>query len=166
MFETVLSSVVSILRNAGINACVKYPETKTDRDSELVCVSLRSGKLSSSGCGNYIGICEDGGTVRELYGSRAELVFSLELYSPARPGFGPGACVRLFDRIAALMGTAPQGLKLRALSCGEALFDTESRMFCSVCELKCGAYLLREAEPETGSFTDFILRGEIDSYEC
>ena len=165
MFKAVLDSVIGILTAAGIDACAKYPETKLDRESPLVCVSLKSGRLTSSGCGNYIGICEREGTVTELYGCRAELCFSVELYSPAEPGFGAEGCMELFDSIAALMGTCPQGLKIRGFDCGEAVFDTESRMFRSICELKCGAYLLREAEPDTGMFTDFILRGEIEGYE-
>lgn len=165
MLETVLDSVVGILTSAGINACAKYPETKIDRDTAIVCVSLRYGKISASGCGNYIGICDSGGTVTELYGSRAELCFALEMYSPAKSGFGASGCVRLFDSVAAVMSAYPEGLRMRSFDYGEAEFDAESRMFRSVCELKCGALLLREAEPETGVFTDFILRGEIDGYE-
>lgn len=165
MLEAVLDSVVGILTSAEINACIKYPETKIDRDIPIVCVSLRSGRISASGCGNYIGICDTGGTVKELYGSRAELCFALEMYSPAMPDYGAAGCVRLFDSVAAVLDTCPEGLKLRSFDYGEAEFDTESKMFRSLCELKCSAFLLREAEPETGIFTDYILRGEINGYE-
>ena len=165
MFETVTNAIVGILDQADIPACVKYPETKIDRDSTLVCVSPVSGLLRSSGFGSYIGICDDGENVTELYGSRAEMKFSLELYSPAKPDFGAAGCIRLFDSIAALMGSCPEGIKLRSFEFGAAEFDTDSKMFRSKCTLDCSAYLLREAEPETGSFTDFILRGEPEQYE-
>ena len=162
MFETVTNAIVDMLTQADIPACVRYPETKIDRGSELVCVSPASGRLCSSGFGSYIGICDDGENVTELYGSRAEMKYALELYSPAEPDFGAAGCVRLFDSIASLMGSCPEGIKLRSFDFGAAEFDADSRMFRSRCTLECTAFLLREAQPDTGSFTDFVLRGELD----
>lgn len=155
MFDNVLSSVLSWLNTANINAVSKFPDTAIDRDTAIVAVSIKSGVMSSSGAGNYLGIYEQGGTLRELYGSRAEIVFALDIYSPS------GDCTEILDGIAENSYSLPDGLKLKSLECLAPEYDAESGMFRQKCSMKCTAILVRTESSEIGEFTDFVLRGEL-----
>lgn len=155
MFDSVITSVVSWLCAADINAVRKFPETKLDRDSSVVAVSVKSGVLTSSGAGNYLGIYEYGGTLKEVYGARAELCFALDIYTPG------STQTEVFDEIAAAVQNLPDGLKLRSLECASPEFDEKSGMFCLKCSMNCIAIMLRTETEEQGEFTDFVLRGEL-----
>lgn len=155
MFDNVLSSVLSWLNSADINAVLKYPDTAIDRDTAVVAVSISSGVMSSSGAGNYLGIYEQGGTLKELYGSRAEITFALDIYSPS------GDCTELFDAVAENTYALPDGLKLKSIECLSPEYDAESGMFRQKCSMKCTAILVRTQSGEIGEFTDFVLRGEL-----
>lgn len=160
MFDNVISAVLSWLSSANISAVEKFPETKIDRESAVVAVSIKSGVLTSSGAGNYLGIYDYGGSLKEVYGSRAELCFALDIYSP------DSGTTAIFDEIAGAAPSLPDGLKLRSIECGSTEFDSESGMFCLKCEMKCIAILVRTETEEQGEFSDFVLRGEINGHEC
>lgn len=155
MFDSVIASVITWLTGAGISAVGKFPDTAIGRDTAVVAVSVKSGVLTSSGAGNYLGIYEYGGTLKEVYGSRAELCFALDIYCP------DSDCTAVFDDIAAEIYGLPDGLKLKCLECGSPEFDTASGMFRLSCSMKCTAILVRTEAEEQGEFTDFVLRGEL-----
>lgn len=159
MFDNVISSVISWLTSANINAVKKFPETKIDRDSAVTAVSIKSAVMTSSGAGNYLGIYEYGGTLKEVYGNRAEICFALDIYTP------DSGCTEVFDEIVAEVHNLPDGLKLRSLECASPEFDAKSGMFCLKCTMKCTAILVRTETEEQGEFTDFVLRGELSGYE-
>lgn len=155
MFDSVITSVINWLDDADINAVRKFPAANIDRSTTLVAVSIKSGVLTASGAGNYLGIYEYGGTLREVYGSRAELCFALDIYTPT------SAQTTVFDQIAGAVSSLPDGLKMRSLECTSPEFDEKSGMFCLKCEMKCIAIMLRTETNEPGVFTDFVLRGEL-----
>ena len=160
MFDNVISSVVNWLLDANINAVAKFPETKIRRTEKVVTVSVKSGLMTASGAGNYLGVCEYGGTVREVYGSRAEICFALDIYTP------DSRTAEMFDDIAAAVYSLPDGLKLRSLECLDTEFDSESGMFCRKCSMKCTAIMVRTENEQQSEFSDFVLRGELNGYEC
>ena len=57
MFDTITDSIASALSGNGINAVTKFPVSKLDRTQTLVCVSIKSARITASGLGNYIGLC-------------------------------------------------------------------------------------------------------------
>ena len=56
MFNTVIQHIISFLTESGINAVMAFPETVINKSKAVVCVSMRSAKVTACGCGNYIGI--------------------------------------------------------------------------------------------------------------
>ena len=83
MLDAVIDSIVQILSAGGINAVKKYPVDVLDCSKKTVCVSLRSAKITASGCGNYIGLTAENGSIKEMLGSRGQLRIGLDIYSPS-----------------------------------------------------------------------------------
>lgn len=164
MLDTVISALVNILEAGGIRSVEQYPTDRLDPEAgSVVCVGVRSSKLLSSGAGEYLGIREEeNGVSAELYGFRLELVLGLDIFSPDREGEGAMRCAALFSQISAALSELPSGLKNRGLICGKTAPDSLTEMFHCPCELHCAAYLVCEADEETGEFTDFVLRGVLN----
>ena len=51
MFDSILDSVVGVLKSAGLNAVRSYPAAKLDRSAEYVCISLKKGEILADGKG-------------------------------------------------------------------------------------------------------------------
>lgn len=164
MLETVVTAVVTALGEKGIGATRRFPASRLDKgNSPVVCVGVKSSRLLSSGAGDYLGTRDDAEKGRtELYGFRSELVLSLDIYSAKQ---GPEGCAKCFDAMTALLPGLPSGLKLKSLESGETVFDADTGMFMCPCRLECTAYLICQADEETGEFTDFILRGVLKNAE-
>ena len=73
MLETIAAGIAETLSSAGIKAVTAFTADELDTSAPFVCVGLKSAKLSSSGLGNYIGICTEAGQGREMDGEKAEL---------------------------------------------------------------------------------------------
>ena len=83
MIDAVLREIVSLLRNAGIDAVLQYPATALDRRrGPLVCAAVKEGTRTGSGFGDYLGIREENGAMLEVYGCRVELTVSLDRFVP------------------------------------------------------------------------------------
>lgn len=154
MYDAILEALVSALTAAGLNAMRQYPEARAGGPYPAVCVGLKSGKLLSAGAGDYLGQRDEGGAVRAVYGYRTEAVAALDLYAPEAAG-----CLAGFSGVSGAAVEFPAGLRTRALVCGETVFDGETGLFHCPAELHFFALLTREADEETGEFTDFVLRG-------
>lgn len=158
MLDTVVNAVVRALGSCGVNAMAAYPEkTAEPLGGAAVAVGVRSGKLLSSGAGEYLGLKkrEDGGE-EELYGFSLELVLSLDIFAE-----NAGGCSGIVSRLGALMGAMPCGVRVQSLSWGESEADPFTGMFCCRCEMHCTAFLA-SAETDSGEFTDFILKGTVE----
>lgn len=160
MFDSIIDSIVTWLTNENINAVRRFPETKIERAESVVAVSIKSAVMTASGAGNYLGIYEQGGVLCEVYGTRADMTFALDIYTPSNSG------TELFDAIADAIYSLPDGLKLKSFECEDALFDEESGMFCMKSRLNCTAIMVRTENTEHREFTGFVLRGELSGYEC
>ncbi len=140
MLEAIAAGIVQTLESAGIKAVSAFPAAELDTSEPFVCVGLNSVRLSSSGLGNYIGVCTEDGTVREMYGERAELTLALDVYAKAGESEG---CSKLADLSrCALYGA--EGISVTEFSFGEVCYDGGSRMLLSRCTAKASAYLVRE----------------------
>lgn len=159
MFDSIITSVVGWLLSANVNAVKKFPESKLDREESTVAVSIKSGVMTSTGAGNYLGIYETDGAFCEVYGSRAELSFALDIYTP------DNSSSEVFDGIANAVCDLPDGLKFKSLECGAPEFDEACGMFCRKCSLNCTAIMVRTENEERTAFSDFVLRGELKAYE-
>ena len=143
MFELIPESIVGALTAANINAVTKFPASGLDRTAAVVCVSLKSARMSASGCGNHIGLCTENGVVKEMYGSKAELVISLDIYSPADPDSDEPRCAEYAGLVREEMRSI-QGLSVTEFEFGEVNYDSDSEMFRSSCTAKAKAFLVRE----------------------
>ena len=140
MLESIASEIAKTLTDAGIKAVTAFSPYELADDAPLVCVALHSAKMTSSGLGNYIGVCTEDGQVKEMYGEKADIVLALDIYSPADK---KEACSELADAVrCALYKT--DGLSVTEFSFGAVGYDGGSRMLCSRCSAKAGAYLVRE----------------------
>ena len=123
MLEAIAAGIAEALNSAEIKAVTAFDANELDTAAPFVCVGLQSAKLTSSGLGNYIGICTEDGQVKEMYGEKAELSLVLDVYSPAAEA---EKCSELADRVRC------------------ALYGADSRMLRSSCRAKVCAYLVRE----------------------
>lgn len=96
MLENIAIEIAEELNNAGINAVTAFNASELEDVSAFVCVGLKSARISSSGLGNYIGVCTEDGQLKEMYGEKAELVLSFDVYSPASADEG---CSELADGV-------------------------------------------------------------------
>ena len=160
MFDNVITSVVGWLNDENISAVKKFPATKLNRNASTVAVSIKSGLMTSTGAGNYLGVYEeDGGGLCEVYGSRADITFALDIYTP------DNSSSEVFDDIANAVCDLPDGLKFKSLECQSPEFDGKSGLFCRKCTLNCTAIMVRTENEEHTEFTDFVLRGELRTNE-
>lgn len=155
MLDTAIGAFTDVLCGCGIDALREYPATRLGRrETPVVCVGARSGKLSGSGYGEYLGLSQsDGG---EIYALRLELVLGLNIFCP--PDY-EGGCVAVFEKISSVLPQLPSGLKPSALVCGEVEVDSNTGLLRCACELHCTASLICQANEETGEFYDFELKG-------
>ena len=73
MLENIAIEIAEELNNAGINAVTAFNASELEDVSAFVCVGLKSARISSSGLGNYIGVCTEDGQLKEMYGEKASL---------------------------------------------------------------------------------------------
>ena len=94
-----------------------------------------------------------------LAGPMTFLDWGLDLYAPGEGG--GGACQEGFDALAGALNTGGSGgLRVRSLSRGEVGYDQDLDVLKCPVEAGCQAYLYASAQ-ESGSFTDFVVKGEI-----
>lgn len=153
MLDGIVDSIVSALTAEGINAVRKYPADKLDCDKPIVCAALKAVEITASGLGNYIGLCREDGEIKEMYGSRAELELSLEIFCPT-PDCNAFAA-ELVKKLASI-----EALSVKSFNAGKVSFDARSGMFRCECIAKGSACLVRELTDSEVS--DFRLEGEIE----
>ena len=140
MLENIASEIAEELNNAGINAVAAFNASELDDAAAFVCVGLKSARISSSGLGNYIGVCTEDGQLKEMYGEKAELVLSLDVYSPANADEG---CSELADGVRCALYNI-DGLSVTEFDFEKVEYDGDCRMLRSRCSAKATAYLVRE----------------------
>lgn len=161
MLETIIQALLNTLSKAGIRCVSQYPmDALEPENGAVVCVGVKSSRLLSSGAGEYLGIREaESGNRSEVFGFRLELNLGLDIFAPDEEGEGALGCVSMFSLISDALYELPSGLKNRELVCGAPKPDGLTEMYHCPCELRCAAYLVCEADDETGEFADFVLRG-------
>ena len=163
MIETVLNGIVSLLQAAGIDAMLQYPITPLDKKrGPVVCVAVKSGTQSGSGLGDYLGIRNDNGALRDLYGYRLHLTVSLDIFVPWSTESISDA-MACFSAVSHALYALPSGLKPQKIYCGTAKPDKETEMLKYPAEMECIAVLICEKDMENGEFTDFVLKGVLKS---
>lgn len=158
--EELRSSLTAYLNDCGIPAVNAWESGKRTRtEIPVVAVSLRGCAGTPAGLQDYLGESweEERGCWVERYGSRVELTFGLDIWSP-RSG-GAAACAQRFSELTqVLMACAPAGVRLREISCGETVFDEEAGLFhCPVRAM--GTVMLQAAREESGAWMDFTVKG-------
>lgn len=154
MLECVITAILSALDAAQISCTAAYSEWPAD-SGQTVAVSLSEAKISSAGFGSYIGIREENGTVKELFGDKAQVGIRLDVYSPA--GSGSAACLSLADEAcAAVRGVS--GLSIAQFAVGLPEYDEISGMLHCVCNVAATAYLVRQML--SGSSAAYELEGQ------
>lgn len=160
MSEKLLNDICSALSDAGLRVSKSYPKAKLDRAAELVCVSISEERLIPTAMGAYLGTALVSGIKSEVYSCKASCVLSLDIYAPAA-GSGAARCMAVADEVSSKLFEMGKSLGVLGFKCGDTGYDSESGMFRCRCILSC-AELLSAAETEpTGSFDDFILKGEL-----
>jgi len=159
--ELVRQTVVERLREQGVQAEAAYSRNWAGKyTGAVVVVGVRSCAGDEAGLGGYLGERwdEESGTVREIYGRRAELVLSLDAYAPRSAG--AAACLAALERAQdVLTREMPAGLRPGTVQWDAVGFDRDTEMFLQRGSLTCGAYFLAETEAETGLLLRFKLKG-------
>lgn len=160
--DTVISAVCSGLRDGGVSAVISQNPFggKKRHLRPIVTVGLKSGSVISSGLKEYLGMQYDvtTDTYSEIFGKKLELSLGLSMWSPKTGDQGHEKCLTLFSQVADALGSLPESLKVRELSCGETVYDPTAEMFRCDAELKLEAYLIAESTDDT-QFLDFKLKG-------
>lgn len=145
MFNTVIQHIISFLTESGINAVMAFPETVIDKSKAVVCVSMRSAKITACGCGNYIGISLENGVVKEMLGSHGELKIGLNIYSP-KPN-----CESLKENVFLSLGDMDT-LTIKGFETGEVQYDAQSEMYRCECTVEASANLVRSLSAPNAAF--------------
>ena len=135
MLDEVLDAVCAELTRRGVNTVREYPDTELCDSESKVCVSLKSARITSAGCGGYIGKITDDDMVLEAYGSKAELDISLDIYSPQ-------ADMEAFRGTVYNAFVGVPSLSIRGFEAGDSVYDKASGMFCSKNTAHCLACLV------------------------
>lgn len=145
MFNTVIQHIISFFTESGINAVMAFPETVIDKSKAVVCVSMRSAKVTACGCGNYIGISLENGVVKEMLGSHGELKIGLDIYSP-KPN-----CESLKENVFLSLGDMDT-LTIKGFETGEVQYDAQSEMYRCECTVEASANLVRSLSAPNAAF--------------
>lgn len=145
MFNTVIQHIVSFLAESGINAVMAFPETVINKRKAVVCVSMRSAKITACGCGNYIGIGFENGILKEMLGSHGELRIGLDIYSP-KPN-----CESLKENVFLSLG-GMDTLTIKGFEVGEVQYDAQSEMYRCECTVDATANLVRSLDAPNAAF--------------
>jgi len=161
----VKAAVVTALNGADIETIAAYSEDKLKAYTTAVAaVGQRELKFTKTGQLDYLGQRYDSvlGKTLETYGRRMELTMSIDIYAPR--ALGAAGCETAAETVSETMLTAlPSGLKLRSLSWQESEWDKTYGMFHLAGEAEYSALFAAEADEDGTEFTDFILRGVVQS---
>lgn len=161
MMAGVVDTAVAALTAAGIAAGCAWPKTAVSPGSSFVKVGVARAGASAGGFARYLGVERDPETgEREVYGLRCDLTLRLDVYAPLSAENAATACLDLFDAAADAIASVP-GLRLTALRCGAPAPDRETGMFRLEGAAECRALLVASGAADEGTFTDFVLRGEL-----
>ena len=160
MLTNVICAVVDALNTAGVPACSAWRRAAADRNRSCVCVGVERAEDCGAFARDLGRETDEVYGEREVYGLRCAVELRLDIYAPLAEEHAANACLDLFDAAAGVI-SCMQGLQVQALSCGAPAPDKESGMFRLRCGVKCSALLLSTSQGEDGSFTDFVLRGEL-----
>jgi len=161
MLDMILDTVISGLREAGLDARREFPGGQANlRAGAQVAVGVESCRFLSPGLGEYLGLLEkaDGSKV-ELFGKRLELDLRLEVFSAYSDTAGAQACMGAVSALRPALERLPAGLKLLSLSWDRVRADERFRVFRCPCVLRCLAFLVAESTGEEPEFLNFALKG-------
>lgn len=145
MLNVVVNTIVQHLELNDIYAVNKYAPGEILRDKATVCVSLKSAKITASGCGNYIGFSAESTEFKEMFGSKGELCIKFEIYGP----------LYVFDQLKADLCDCLAGMSLvniRSFEAGEVSFDSKSELFRCECSANATVCLVRQISDPDGPF--------------
>ena len=161
MMTNVIGAVVTALTDADVAAFSAWPKAPVDRSEGFVCVGVEKAKNAAGGLARYLGIQADAETGdHEVYGLNCDIELRLDVYAPLSEENAAESCLDIFDTAAEVISAMP-GLRVKALSCGTPAPDRETGMFRLHGGAECSALLLSTEQGEDGTFTDFVLRGEL-----
>ena len=152
MLESFENGMIAFLQGKGIPAVHSFPAMMLDSRKAAVCVSIKNARITASGLGNYIGIAEENGEIKELYGSKAEMELELKAYSPPVPE--RVSSLKMLEEVFAAF--YDNGTSIRESSVSEEHWDSDSGMFRCDCRLAISTLLVREmldrelGDPEPG----------------
>ena len=161
MLTNVIDAVVTALQEAELSAGSAWPKAALQRGECFVAVGVERAEDCAGGFARYLGVETDAETgEHEVYGLRCEIELRLDIYAPLSEDNAAETCLGLFDTAAETISALP-GLQVKGLSCGSPAPDRETGMFRLRGGVNCSALLLSTEQGEDGSFTDFVLRGEL-----
>ena len=111
---------------------------------------MRSGRLLSSGAGEYLGMRNG----QEIYGFRAEICAAADVF--ARDA---NACLETLDALGRALRSLPAGLRGIEMKCGQVQPDADTGLYCLPVEIMGTAYFSAQQDEDSGEFLDFTLRG-------
>lgn len=145
MLKNVVEDITQILIDDGINAVAAFPAIDFDKKKTVVCVSIRSARITACGCGNYIGLCLENGVIKEMFGSHGDLKIGLDIYS------AKSDCENLKESVCDSLRSM-NSLTVKSFEAGEVSFDGKSEMYCCKCTAEAEASLVRSVSEPTGVF--------------
>lgn len=155
-------AVADQLRQAGLNAVTAMDCDRAPRWREAVAaVALSRAVCAPGGFQNYLGV-EKGpdGQEREVYGQEAELTLALDIFAP-RDGGGE-ACRRAAETaVETLVCRGAAGLAALEVQTGRVEFLERDGLYRQEVLCRCGAWLTARADEESGTFTDFEVKGRV-----
>ena len=154
-------AVIEALRQGGLAAEAAFPaKWAAERNTPLATVAVGTAESKAVGLCNYLGETRDafGGT-REVYGKQLKGVISVDVRAARAADCESGG----ETAAAVLLGGLPEGIRPGELSWEALAWEQETGLFLRRGKLRCEALFLAEAGEEDGVFSEFILKGVLQS---
>lgn len=157
----VRDAVIQTLKQGGLTAVPARNGPAKQYTGPVTAVDVAEASSKAGALCSYLGERwdEKAGTVRELYGRRLELSVALDVRAAAAAD-----CVSTMESVAELLMTRlPSGIRCGEQSWEAVSWDRDHQLFLRRGKLRCQAYFTAEAHPESGTLSDFVLKGVITS---
>ena len=152
--------VVEQLRQRGVNAVAAFDPARAPRwRTAAAAVSVRQAECAPGGFQDYLGT-ERGpdGAQREVYGRQAQLTLALDIFAP-RDG-GGDACLRAAEAaVEELVCRGAAGAAALEVRTDKIEFLERDGLYRQEVSCRCGVWLVARRDDETGTFTDFEVKG-------
>ena len=152
------AAVIGALEKGGLRAVAAYPGGAREHPGTVVTVDVGQVEGKPLALGSYLGVREEKGRLRELYGGRLDFTLCLEVWAERA-----GDCQAGWERVCECLGpeTLPSGVRLTRQSWEGLAWDAGTERFVRRGCLAGSACFTAERDAESAALLELNLKGVV-----